>query len=306
MKYVLSIDGGGIRGLIPALVLKEIESKMGKAISELFDLIVGTSTGGILSLGLTKDDGSGAAKYSAEDLSLIYQKHGEEIFPHSIWKRISSLDGIAGEKYSAKGLEDLLQEYFIEEPLGNALRPVMVTSYDIENREPIFFKSWSDKCASILMKSAARATSAAPIYFEPALIEVRGQKRALIDGAVYINNPAVSAYAEALRLFPNEEITLLSLGTGQLVKPIVYKDAKDWGTVGWLFPILSCAADGVSDAVDYQMKQVLDGNFIRLQTTLTIASDEMDDASPENIKNLMKEAEMLIEANRSIIDSLFS
>ena len=100
MKKVLSIDGGGIRGLIPALVLAEIEKQKSKPVSELFDLLAGTSTGGILSLGLVRSDGEGKAKYSAEKLAEIYQKRGKEIFSRSLWKGISSMGGLVDEKYS--------------------------------------------------------------------------------------------------------------------------------------------------------------------------------------------------------------
>jgi patatin-like phospholipase/acyl hydrolase len=104
MKRVLSIDGGGIRGLIPALVLAEIESKTGKAIADSFDLIAGTSTGGILALGFSKDNGNGKPQYMANDLAGIYQSHGKEIFSRSLWKGVSSVGGLTDELYPHKGL----------------------------------------------------------------------------------------------------------------------------------------------------------------------------------------------------------
>lgn len=305
MKYVLSIDGGGIRGLIPSLVLEEIEKKTGKSISELFDLVAGTSTGGILALGLTKNNGSNLPEYSAADLTRIYQEFGGQIFSRSLWKQISSLSGFTDEKYSAEGLELLLEEYFESETMGSLLKKVMITGYDIENLDPVFFKSWTDKYADVAIKSVARATTAAPTYFEPALVDVGGTEKAIIDGGIFVNNPAVSAYAEALRLFPGEEIKLISLGSGQLAEPIRYEKAKNWGAAGWVLPVMDCMFDGVSDAVDYQLRQILGDNFIRLQTTLSVASDAMDDASADNVSALMQEAQMLIEANRSILDSLF-
>ena len=97
MKYVLSLDGGGIRGLIPALVLADIEKKTGKRIAELFDLITGTSTGGILALGLCKDNGNGVPQYSAKNLSKIYQDRGSEIFSRSFWRGMSSTGGLTDE-----------------------------------------------------------------------------------------------------------------------------------------------------------------------------------------------------------------
>ena len=307
MKYVLSIDGGGIRGIIPALVLAEIEKQQGKRIYELFDLICGTSTGGILTLGLLKDNGEGVAQYSAKDLSKIYQDRGGEIFSRSLWKGVSSVGGITDEKYSHKGLESVLEEYFGNEPLGAALKKALITSYDIQNREPYFFKSWRDEYRSVEMKHAARATSAAPTYFEPALVPVGGSMRALVDGGVFINNPAVSAYAEALKVFKDEdeEIKVISIGTGELIRPISFNEAKDWGKAGWMLPVLSCMFDGVSDAADYQLKQILGKNYVRLQTSLSIASDDMDNATNGNINLLVQEVKKLIRTHKQDIETLF-
>ena len=91
---ILSIDGGGIRGLIPAVVLAEIEKRTGKPASELFDLIAGTSTGGILALGLTCPAADGRPRYSAERLIDLYQKEGNRIFNRSRWRRFFKLDRV--------------------------------------------------------------------------------------------------------------------------------------------------------------------------------------------------------------------
>ena len=295
MKCILSIDGGGIRGIIPALVLREIERRTKKKISEVFDLVAGTSTGGILALGLSKDDGNGNPEFSANDLASLYEKRGKDIFSRSLWKGVSSAGGVIDEKYSQEGLEEVLEEYFGNEPMGASLNNVLIASYDIENREPHFFKSWRDEWKSVEMRHVARATSAAPTFFEPALIPVSGSIRALIDGGIFINNPSVSAYAEAIRLYPKErKILVVSIGTGELVQPFRYDEAKNWGKAGWMLPALSCMFDGVSDAANYQLKQILGSNYFRLQTSLSVASEDMDNATKGNIENLKSEAKKLI------------
>lgn len=304
MKFVLSIDGGGIRGVIPAIVLAELEKRLNKPVATMFDLICGTSTGGILALGLVKDNGAGEPQYTANDLAKIYQDKGRDIFQRSFWQGMSSVGSLMDEKYSAKGLESVLKDYFENEPLGAALKNVMVTTYDIQNREPMFLKSWHPKHKSLEMRLAGRATSAAPTYFEPALTPVAGSVKALIDGGVFINNPAVSAYVEALRLFPGEEVFVLSLGTGELVRPIAFNEAKDWGKAGWMLPVLDCMFDGVSDAANYQLNLLLDSNYMRLQTDLSLASDDMDNASAGNIALLAQEAKKLLATNKSQINSL--
>lgn len=305
MKTILSIDGGGIRGLIPALVLAKIEKETGKGISQLFDLIAGTSTGGILALGLCIDDGNGQPKYSASDLAELYVTKGKQIFSRSFWDGVSSVAGLADEKYSEEGLEKALDEYFGNEPLGAALTDCMITSYDIQLREPHFFKSWRKEWKAVEMRHAARATSAAPTYFEPALVAVDGGMRALIDGGVFVNNPVVSAYAEFKRRFPEEEkLYIVSIGTGQLVRPIGYSDAKDWGKARWLSPLLSCMFDGATDAANYQMSHILGDSFVRLQTSLSIASDDMDNATKGNIENLKLEARKLLRSHKKEIEGV--
>jgi predicted acylesterase/phospholipase RssA len=305
MKTVLSIDGGGIRGLIPALVLDKIEQMTGHPISSLFDLIAGTSTGGILALGLVKDQGDQTPQFSALDLASLYETRGREIFSRSFWKGISSTGGLLDEKYSQAGLESILDEYFQEEPLGAALIPCLLSSYDIQNRVPYFFKSWDRENRSVEMRKVARATSAAPTYFEPALVPVGGAVRALIDGGVFVNNPAMSAYAEARRLFPDEQdILVVSLGTGELIRPIPYKEAKDWGKAEWALPILGVVFDGVSDAVRYQLEQILGNRFFRFQTDLATASDDMDNASKANIEGLKSEANRIIRTQRQNLEDL--
>ena len=305
MRYVLSLDGGGIRGVIPALVLAKIEENSGKSIAELFDLIAGTSTGGILALGLCKKSANGSPEYSARDLLDIYVEHGREIFNRSFWRGMASANGLADEKYSEKGIENVLMRYFGNTPFGESLRHLIIPSYDIQNRTPLFFKSWREEFASIEMRKIARATSAAPTYFEPALVSVNGSQKALVDGGVFINNPVVSAYVEAKKLFPGEEIRVLSIGTGELVRAINYEEAKDWGKVAWALPLMSCVFDGVSDAADYQMRVLLGDNYIRLQVSLESASDDLDNASRGNIELLMQEAKRLLVTHESKIESIF-
>ena len=305
MKKILSIDGGGIRGIIPAMLLMAIEERTDRTVASLFDLVAGTSTGGIISLMLNRDGGNGAPKYRAADVLDLYVQRGTDIFPRSFWQGVSSAAGLTEEKYPAEPLEAILKEYLGDALLEKALTKVLVSSYEIETRSPFFFKSWREETKSVLMRQAARATSAAPTYFQPALMMVGDKKLALIDGGVFVNNPAMSAYAEARRLFPDErDLLVVSLGTGQLIRPIPYEEARDWGKVQWALPILNVVFDGVSSAVDYQLRQVLGDNFIRFQTTLDTANDDMDDASPANLAALQSEAKGIIESQADGIEKL--
>lgn len=296
MKRVLSIDGGGIRGLIPALILAELESATHQPISKLFDLVVGTSTGGLLALGVSMPEHGNQPKHTASDLVNIYLNHGRTIFKRSFWKGVSSVAGLTDEIYSAEGLESVLEQYFGNTTMAQALTRCMVTTYNIQARTPLFIKSWQPKHSEIAMTEAGRATSAAPTYFEPAQITIQGVSHPLVDGGVFINSPAVSAYAEAKLLFPNETIQVLSLGTGELTRPIPLREAKDWGKAEWLAPLLSCIFDGVADASDYQMTQLLGPQYRRMQIKLENASDDMDNASQSNLNSLRDEAQRLMDS----------
>lgn len=318
---LLSIDGGGIRGIIPAMVLAEIEARAGKPISGLFDLISGTSTGGVLALGLVTP-GRRGPRYTAEDLLYFYRKDGPRIFSRSVWHRATSLDSVLEEKYPSENIDKVLEERFGDTRLRQALTPVLITSYDIERRLPFFFRSERARKRpdyDFPMVQAARATSAAPTYFEPVKIDAGDSQDyyALIDGGVFANNPAMCAYVEARGYLgaensdypPGTEVFMVSLGTGELTRPIPYEEAKDWGLLGWARPILSVLFDGVSATVDYQMKQLLpprdsERRYFRLQTRLDEGNDDRDDASDANLRALQLLGEALIKENTRDIDAL--
>lgn len=305
---VLSIDGGGIRGLIPATVLAKIEEMTGKPVCRLFDLIAGTSTGGILALALTMPakDNRKLPAYSAEDLISLYTENGEKIFSSNIFHGIVTVNGLFGEKYPSSGIDTVLKNCFGTAMLSEALAPVLISAYEIGLAKPFFFKSRHAKNPlkenyDFLMWQVARSTSAAPTYFEPARITVNGSGAAgdytFVDGGVYANNPSMCAFAEAKVMFGNAaDIMLLSLGTGESARTISFKDAKDWGLVQWAKPILDIVFDGVSDTVDYQINQLLNNNrYYRMQTNLAQTGKGMDDAGKENINELKHLGQSIIE-----------
>lgn len=305
MKKILSIDGGGIRGIIPAIVLSEIEKKSGRNIASMFDLIAGTSTGSLLALGLCKPDAEGNPEYLAKKLAALYERHGRAIFSRSFWRSVSTMGGLIDEKYPHDAMERVFDYYYGEATLGGALTNVLISSYDIENRQPFFFKSWRDEMKSVAMREIARAACAAPTYFEPARVQVGNELLALIDGNIFVNNPALSAYAEARRLYPEETAFLVvSLGTGKLTRPIKYEEAKDWGLAAWAIPILGVVFDGVSKVVDYQLRQLLEEKFFRFQTELDIASDDMDNASRANIEALKLQTRQLLRIEKNTLENL--
>ena len=316
MQKVLSIDGGGIRGIIPAMILAEIEGRTGKRTAEVFGLVAGTSTGGILALGLTKPGQNGGPEYSAKKLIDLYETEGGKIFSIPVWHRIHSTGGLAEEKYPAKGIEEVALEYFGDVRLAQAHKEVLVTAYEIERRGPWFFKrrharDENREGDNFLMRDVARATSAAPTYFEPLQLTWGPHgERAFIDGGVHSNNPAMCAYVEARKIHPGEnDFLVLSLGTGEPTRSMPYEEVKGWGLALWAQPILNVVFDGVADTVDYQLRELLpaegdDRRYYRFQTALAIGKDDMDDASATNIQALKKNAKEIIDENETALETL--
>ena len=306
---VLSIDGGGIRGVIPAVLLAEIEKRTGKRIAQLFHLIAGTSTGGILALALNKPDAQGDPQFSAEELVSFYMEQGERIFTRSLWHRLAAAGNLIESKFPASGIERVLDEFFGDARLRDAVTEVLVTSYEIERRQPFLFKSANARLLpsyDFPMKTVARATSAAPTYFEPLRIPIRGTSDyyALIDGGVYANNPALCAVVEARARFPlADDFMTLSLGTGELTRRIPYDEARNWGVARWAKPLLDIVFDGVSGTVDYQLRKILP-NYHRFQPSLLPDQQKMDRTGRENLRGLKIAAEHFIRARGVEIDQV--
>jgi uncharacterized protein len=284
---VLAIDGGGIRGLIPALVLAEIERRSGRRIASLFDLIAGTSTGAILACALTRPD-----PMSAQRAAEVYAEDGPKIFHRSLVKRITSLDGLIRVRYDSAALVASLRRHLGGTRLGQATTRLLITAYDLQGRQALVLGNGDD----LSMVDAAHASSAAPTYFEP----VRVGARTLCDGGVFAINPAGLAYAEA----GGRLDVLASLGTGEHTRPLPFDKVRHWGELQWARPILDVVFDGSADAIDTQLSQLIDGRYTRLQVRLEAASDALDDASAENLAALRRDAERLIAQRSADIDRL--
>jgi patatin-like phospholipase/acyl hydrolase len=305
---VLCIDGGGIRGLIPALVLAEIERQTGRRMAQMVDLVAGTSTGGILACALTRPGPDGLPLYSAAELAGIYVDEGPSIFRQSLVKRIFSVGGWVDERYEDDGLNAALARYLDATSLSEALVDVLVTAYDIHDRFAFFFRSArarSDPAYDFPLARTARATAAAPSYFEPAEVtDVAGARTyTLIDGGVYAGNPAMCAYADVAAAGRAAELELmLALGTGSHTRAYTFEQARRWGQLEWARPVLDIVFDGVADTIDFEARTLMGDRYVRLQTELELASDDFDDASASNLAALRTEAEQLIAASAAQLD----
>jgi patatin-like phospholipase/acyl hydrolase len=210
---VLSLDGGGIRGIVSVRVLVELEAVTGRPVAELFDLVAGTASGGILALGLAAPGDGGRPRHRASDLLELYVESGPHLFPApdpmNRLRRLAGLGRVSGTAAAA------LTRLFGETPLGDALVDVIVPTFDLAESAPLIWLS--DEFGPGLgprMSEVALATSSAPTHFAAVPVELAGRTWSLTHGGVVANNPAPFAYAAALARADPAEVALLSLGVG--------------------------------------------------------------------------------------------
>lgn len=332
-RFILSIDGGGVRGLIPLRILEALESRLslmgvGAPMHRIFDLMAGTSTGGLIAAGLSAPRPGGKTGEAAATISELrdfYEREARDIFTHSINARltraITNPLGLFDETYDVRPLEKLLKERFGWTSMASGLTKLVLTAYDIEQRKAVFMTNGLEENGGrpddYYFWQAVRATTAAPSYFEPARVEnlSRKQDQALIDGGVFMNDPAIAAYLEARKIgWDEEELVILSLGTGQArERGFAYRDAVGWGALGWMqpskgVPILSIFSDGQTQTAAYQASRLFaelpNVSYYRLEADLPAHAEDMDNARPSNIIALNGAADRVIRDNTILLDDL--
>ncbi len=268
---ILSLDGGGIRGLITVIVLQRLNGhpRIAGWLDDI-DLFAGTSTGGILALAL-------AHGLDLDAIRDLYVDKGKDIFDDSWIDDVLDLGRIAGAEYDNKNLARELRRIFGNTTLGDLRRRVLVTAFDLDNGDdrahpvgpqqrmwkPKIFHNYGGKDSDARMSAyrVALYTSAAPTYFP----SVDGY----IDGGVYANNPSMCALAQTQdrrsksRPPALDEVSLLSLGTGAS-RVFIKGKRLDWGYARWAKPLVSLIMDGVAGIADYQCSQILGDRYHRL------------------------------------------
>lgn len=332
---ILSLDGGGIRGIISCVVLQYLEQLLQKEdpeakIGDYFDLIAGSSTGGIIAAIVLVPGADHKSKFSIDTALSLYAERGYDIFKVSTWSKIWNPFGLLDERISAKNLERQLLDFFEDLRLSELCKPCLITAYDLFNRKAVFFNSHTakDPMRNFYVKDVCRATSAAPTYFEPARIFSEfGKSYDLIDGGVYANNPALCAYAEARKIpfsqvlndpkkpdYPTaKDILLVSVGTGAVDKPYLLDRLKKKGKIGWISPLIDILLSANVETVDYQCEALYqslgtEGNrlYYRLTPGLHKADGAMDNSKAGNITALMQAALAYIQQNQKTLELLAS
>ena len=320
---ILSIDGGGIRGMMPAIIISELEKRLRLAtgkpdsyISDYFDIIAGTSTGGILACYYIYNNNN--KRLDASKAVDMYEKHGATIFKKRLFRFIICLfDSL----YPDKGVDKVLSDTFGNSRLSEAPCNSAIMAYDITDRKAVIFTTDSarhEESRDYLLREIARATSAAPAYFRVAkATSMDGAPSYLIDGGIYANDPTMCAIIEAKKTmyrdrdeYPKiKDMYVISLGTGTVSKSYNYERAKRWGLFRWAIPIIDMLQSSSAEVVSYQVEKLFDseGNsdkYIRIVPELYNVTHKMDDASPQNISNMKYAADKYIADHDKQLDEI--
>lgn len=281
---ILSIDGGGMKGIIPARYLKQVEETIGSPIYEHFDLLAGTSTGGIICLGLSSG-------MSAEEISNLYMNEGKRIFGN---KKANGLLKYAS--YDNTSLKTLLREKFTDKRIYDAKAMLCIPSIEHHKAEPKVYKT--PHCSDYIrdgeryMWEVGLATSAAPTYFPAANL---GDGECKIDGGLWANNPVLVGIAEAKKLgFSLDQIKVLSIGTGDCIYNASNKIPEAGGLLSWKKNLVELTMQAQSKGAFYTAKYMIGENLIRLNPILS-RSIGLDSTHPEDISLMNQEASHLFE-----------
>ncbi|KAK1287504.1 hypothetical protein QJS10_CPB19g01667 [Acorus calamus] len=335
---ILSIDGGGIRGLIPATILCFLESELQKLdgedtrLADYFDVIAGTSTGGLVTAMLTAPNKDNRPLFAAKDVKEFYLENSSKIFPQRgglLAPAVNIVRSVTGPRYTGKFLHEVIKEKLGDTRLHQTLTNVVIPSFDIKRLQPTIFSTYeveSKTSLDALLSDICIGTSAAPTYFPAHYFENRdseGKVREfnLIDGGVASNNPALLAMGEVTKeifkgnpdFFPIKPMDygrflVISIGTGSAKGEGKYsaKAASKWGVLGWLVsggstPLVDVFMQSSADMVDIHISVVFQAlhsgrNYLRIQDdTLSGTVSSVDIATKENLENLVKIGEGLLK-----------
>ncbi|XP_059636653.1 patatin-like protein 2 [Cornus florida] len=334
---ILSIDGGGIRGIIPGIILNFLESQLQKLdgedarIADYFDVIAGTSTGGIVTAMLTTPNEKNRPTFAAKDIKEFYLQHCPKIFPQDscpFAHATKVIKALSGPKYDGKYLHNIVKEKLGNTKLHQTLTNVVIPTFDIKRLQPTIFSSYQAKnnpSLDVLLSDICISTSAAPTYLPAYHFENKDSSGKvtefnLIDGGVAANNPALLAMGEVTKAINRgnpdfiainpdyNRFLVVSLGTGTAKAEEKYDadDAAKWGVLGWLTsngstPLVDVFTQASGDLVDFHISTVFQAlnskeNYLRIQDdTLNGTVASTDVATKQNLDDLVKAGDELLK-----------
>ncbi|EIM1709179.1 patatin-like phospholipase family protein [Aeromonas dhakensis] len=262
--HVLALSGGGYRGLYTATVLAELEAALGRPIASHFDLICGTSAGGMLALGL-------AADIPAYELKSLFEEQGNRIFGcRNLWRRMLGFWWTA--KHDSDGLRQVLIERFQELTMGDLKHPVLVPAVNYSTGRGQFFKTPHHPSFELdhrmKLVDVALATAAAPVYFPLA----RNDRGVFADGGLVGNAPGLFGLHEVTTfLAPNQnaQIRVLSIGTMTIGATVRGAASLDRGFGKWRGGLFDLVISAQESSVDYMLRQLLGNNYFQIDDKAT-------------------------------------
>lgn len=343
---VLSIDGGGIRGIIPATILEFLEGQLQELdgesarLADYFDVIAGTSTGGLVTAMLSAPNDKKRPLFAAKDIKPFYMEHCPKIFPQNkgLFASIGNLFGtLGGPKYDGKYLHKVVKEKLGEIRIHETLTNVVIPTFDLKTMQPVIFSSYQLKRSPYLdaqLSDICISTSAAPTYLPAYSFDNKHsegkivQEFNLVDGGVCANNPTLLAVNEVTKQSINQNpeffaikpmeysrFLIVSLGTGTAKneQKFTAKMAAKWGLIDWLTsggstPLIDMFTQSSGDMVDFHLATVTQAfhsqdNYLRIQDdTLTGTVSSVDIATKENLEKLSQIGESLLKKPMSQIN----
>jgi patatin-like phospholipase/acyl hydrolase len=298
MKYVLSIDGGGVRILIALQFLYLLEKHIETKLFDKFDCFAGTSAGSILVSLIS------VAQLSMPEILKIYAYENLiQLFDQDLKNRMYS--GYFYPLYTGIGKRKLINDYIPDYKMCDIKKDLMITAYDIDNDKPHFFKSYKSIDTTSL-REAIDASSSATTYFPP--VQVSGIS--MTDGAICTNSPSTCIYADVLKKYPKDHVSILSIGNSKYsFKNYSITALKTWGSFQWLVKgsIVSRFTAVDSPTNDYMMKSftiALGHNYLRIVP----GEDDgisIDTTDKEDYYKLLEIGTKLFNDNVALIDEFF-
>ena len=290
---ILSIDGGGSKGVIAIEQLVQFEKLFGngKTLTTEFDMFSGTSTGGIIAVMLS-------VGYTATEIKELYVKHGEKIFNPTFLRF-----GIFRSKYNDKYFNEILSKYLKELTLSDCKSMCMIPAYNTSIMDTVIFKSMHADEFNYRLFDIVRATASAPTYFDSHKIN----SQTYIDGGLSINNPSMASFVEALKM-GYDIINIMSIDTGRKEEPIDSKQlSKD--IIGNVKDVLNISLNEQAQSVDYYMNAIYEflpaymkvdiGTYSRIESRIFNSSSKIDDFKKSNVDNMIKDGQQSFKLNKS-------
>ncbi|XP_026460474.1 patatin-like protein 2 isoform X2 [Papaver somniferum] len=287
---VLSIDGGGVKGIIPGVILAFIEAELQKLdgevvrLADYFDVIAGTSTGGLITAMITAPNSNNRPLYSAKDIVPFYLQHSPNVFPNKnsgrmLGSAVNLFSTVTGPKYSGHYFRSLVKKLLGDTKISQTLSSIVIPTFDMRLLQPIIFstsEAKSNASKDALLSDVCISTCAAPTYFPSHYFKTKDSEGKvlkrfnLVDGGVAANNPTLLAMTSIANdlLDNNEDLApiratdyrkymIISLGTGITKNEEKYKSSvvSKWGVLGWLYdggnvPLIDAFCQASADMVD--------------------------------------------------------